>query len=62
MFPTPVQKASPLAGLVYRLTLPLALIFWLLPVFAVALTSVRSIEDLNRGNFWGWPTQTTSTA
>ncbi len=62
MFPTPVQKASPLAGLVYRLTLPLALIFWLLPVFAVALTSVRSIEDLNRGNFWGWPTQTRALA
>lgn len=62
MFPTPVQKASPLAGLAYRLTLPLALIFWLLPVFAVALTSVRSIEDLNRGNFWGWPTQTRALA
>jgi multiple sugar transport system permease protein len=28
---------------------------WLLPLFAVAITSVRSIEDLNRGNFWGWP-------
>ena len=62
MFPTPIQKASPLAGLAYRLTLPLALIFWLLPVFAVALTSVRSIEDLNRGNFWGWPTQTRALA
>ncbi len=62
MFPTPVQKASPLAGLVYRLTLPVALVFWLLPIFAVALTSVRSIEDLNRGNFWGWPTQTRALA
>lgn len=58
MFPTPIQKASPLSGALYRLTLPAALAFWLLPVFAVALTSVRSIEDLNRGNFWGWPTET----
>ena len=58
MFPTPIAKASPAANAAYRLSLPLALIFWLLPVFAVALTSIRSIEDLNRGNFWGWPTET----
>lgn len=58
MFPTPVQKASPLVRLAYRVTLPVALVFWLLPVFAVALTSVRSIADLNRGNFWGWPSET----
>jgi multiple sugar transport system permease protein len=57
MFPTPIQKASPAAGLAYRLSLPLALMIWLLPVFAVALTSIRSIEDLNRGNFWGWPSE-----
>ena len=58
MFPTPVQKASPLVRLAYRVALPVALVFWLLPVFAVALTSVRSIADLNRGNFWGWPSET----
>lgn len=58
MFPTPIQKASPTAGILYRASLPVALLFWLLPVFAVALTSIRSIEDLNRGNFWGWPTDT----
>ncbi len=58
MFPTPIQKASPMAGALYRLSLPVALIFWLLPVFAVALTSIRTIEDLNRGDFWGWPSQT----
>ena len=23
----------------------------------VALTSVRSIDDLNRGNLWGWPSE-----
>lgn len=62
MFPTPIQKASPLARLAYRVTLPLALVVWLLPVFAVALTSVRSIADLNRGNFWGWPGETRALA
>ena len=57
MYPTPIQKASPTTQFLYRLSLPLAVVVWLLPLFAVALTSVRSIDDLNRGNFWGWPTQ-----
>lgn len=56
MFPAPIQKASAPARVGYGIALPLSLIVWLLPLFAVMLTSVRSIEDLNRGNFWGWPT------
>jgi multiple sugar transport system permease protein len=28
----------------------------MLPLAGVALTSIRSADDLNRGNFWGWPT------
>ena len=32
------------------------LIIWLLPLIAVALTSVRSGGDLFAGNYWGWPT------
>jgi multiple sugar transport system permease protein len=31
---------------------------WLLPLMGVALTSTRSIEDLNAGNYWGWPKTT----
>jgi multiple sugar transport system permease protein len=57
MFPQPIGKASPAVQGLYRASLPLAVIVWLLPLFAVALTSVRSIEDLNRGNFWGWPSE-----
>ena len=56
MFPTPIEKTSPATQTAYRIALPLSLLLWLLPLLAVALTSVRSIEDLNRGNFWGWPT------
>ena len=56
MFPAPIQKSSPAKQLAYKMTLPLAVLVWLLPLFAIALTSVRSIDDLNRGNFWGWPT------
>lgn len=57
MFPTPIQRTAPATQAAYRAALPLALLVWLLPLLAVALTSVRSIEDLNRGNFWGWPTR-----
>jgi multiple sugar transport system permease protein len=56
MFPAPVEFAPRYLGFLYRVALPLTLGMWLLPLAGVALTSVRSIEDLNRGNFWGWPT------
>jgi len=57
MFPTPIQKAGATTRMLYYIALPVSVVFWLLPLFAVALTSLRSIEDLNRGNFWGWPTK-----
>ncbi len=57
MFPTPIQKSGPLANISYRVAVPISLILWLLPLIAVMLTSVRSIEDINKGNYWGWPEQ-----
>ena len=56
MFPTPIQKTSKAAQLAYKIALPVALIIWLLPLIAVALTSVRSAGDITAGNYWGWPT------
>ncbi len=56
MFPTPVEKWSPTNRALYRGALPLALLIWLLPLLAVALTSVRSLGDITAGNYWGWPT------
>lgn len=56
MFPAPVDRASPAIRRMYNIALPVALIFWLLPLIAVALTSVRSSGDINAGNYWGWPT------
>ncbi|MBV7395950.1 carbohydrate ABC transporter permease [Mameliella sediminis] len=56
MFPTPIQKRSATAQTVYKIALPIALIVWLLPLIAVALTSVRSAGDITAGNYWGWPT------
>jgi multiple sugar transport system permease protein len=29
---------------------------WLLPLAAVMMTSIRSLEDINTGNYWGMPT------
>ena len=57
MFPTPIRNAPAAAQVVYRVALPFSLALWLLPLAAVMLTSIRSIEDLNRGNFWGWPSE-----
>lgn len=56
MFPKPIEKSSATAQNIYRVALPFALILWLLPLIAVALTSIRSAGDLTAGNYWGWPT------
>ena len=56
MFPRPIQKASPASRVAYKVALPIALIFWLLPLIAVAITSIRSAGDITAGNYWGWPT------
>ena len=57
MYPAPIDRASPIARAAYRIALPASLVLWLLPLIGVALTSVRSLDDLSRGNFWGWPTE-----
>ncbi len=57
MYPMPIQRAPAVGQIAYRVALPLSLAIWLLPLAAVMLTSVRSLEDLNRGNFWGWPSE-----
>ena len=56
MFPTPINQTSVATQIIYKVALPLALLVWLLPLLAVALTSVRSAGDITSGNYWGWPT------
>ena len=56
MFPKPIENSNIIIQSVYRVALPIVLIIWLLPLIAVALTSVRSGGDLFAGNYWGWPT------
>ncbi len=55
MFPAPIQKATPPKRYLYYAAVVVALVAWLLPLLAVLLTSIRSAEDLNMGNYWGWP-------
>jgi multiple sugar transport system permease protein len=55
MFPAPIDKASPPKRYLYYVSVVVALVAWLLPLLAVLLTSIRSAEDLNMGNYWGWP-------
>lgn len=57
MFPTPIQNTTRTVQILYRVALPISVIVWLLPLIAVMLTSVRSIADINAGNYWGWPTE-----
>jgi multiple sugar transport system permease protein len=57
MFPTPIHLTSRPTQWLYRIALPLALLVWLLPIIAVAFTSVRGLSDLSNGNYWGMPTE-----
>ena len=53
MFPRPIEKASPPAKALYKIALPVALIIWLLPLLAVALTSLRSQADISKRQLLG---------
>jgi multiple sugar transport system permease protein len=55
MFPAPIQEASAPKRYAYYALIVIAVILWLMPLLAVMVTSVRSLEDLNAGNYWGMP-------
>ena len=55
MFPRPIQQTSRLTQNLYKIALPVALIFWLFPLLGVAITSVRPASDLAQGNYFGMP-------
>ena len=57
MFPTPIEKTSPLVRTLYRVAVPVVLVLWLLPMFAILLTSIRGNADIIAGNYWGWPSE-----
>ncbi|MEP9372341.1 carbohydrate ABC transporter permease [Mesorhizobium sp. KR1-2] len=55
MFPTPVERSSPLVRYGYHIALPVALVLWLLPLIGVAVTSLKPTGDLAAGNYFGLP-------
>lgn len=57
MFPAPIARAAPAVRWMYLAGLPVSLLIWLLPILAVALTSIRGAGDIAAGNYWGWPTE-----
>lgn len=57
MFPAPIHNKGPWAVVSYRVAVIIALVLWLIPLLAIALTSVRSLEDISKGNLWGWPSK-----
>ncbi len=56
MFPAPIKTRSPSFQVSYRVGIWVVLFIWLLPLLAVMLTSIRSLQDITNGNYWGWPT------
>lgn len=55
MFPKPIGALSPRARLAYKLSIPVVLGIWLLPLIGIAVTSVRPASDLAAGNYFGMP-------
>jgi multiple sugar transport system permease protein len=49
----PAARRRPRAHVLRNLVI--IVLLRLVPLLGVALTSMRSIEDLHRGNYWGWP-------
>jgi multiple sugar transport system permease protein len=57
MFPRPIQDQSRRRQILYKIALPISLVVWLLPMIAIIATAGRSLSDLNRGNYWGIPSE-----
>lgn len=51
------SKAGRFTNISYRVALPISIVMWLLPLIAVMMTSIRSMDDINKGNYWGWPSE-----
>ncbi|MDX0131862.1 ABC transporter permease subunit [Sinorhizobium meliloti] len=57
MYPRPVPETAHAGRRLYMRVVGAILIIWLAPLFAVILTSFRSMADVMSGNLWGWPTE-----
>jgi multiple sugar transport system permease protein len=55
MFPLPIAERALRIRAVYVAAIVVLLALWLLPLAGVLLTSARSLDEINRGQFFGWP-------
>lgn len=55
MFPKPIEKSSKPFRVGYQVALPIALLFWLAPLIAVALFSIKPGVDFTSGSYWALP-------
>ena len=55
MFPKPVERSPAPVRTLYKVSLPVTLFIWLVPLLAIVATSIRPAEDINSGNVFGWP-------
>jgi len=55
MFPTPLEKRSRSARITYQAFPPVALLFWLLPLLAVAIFTIKPGAGFTNANYWGIP-------
>jgi len=46
MYPLPVASWKPANRALYKVSLPISLVIWLMPLLAVLVTSVRSSDEL----------------
>ncbi len=58
MYPRPIPPERKGLRVAYGLIVWVVLACWLLPLFAIILTSFRTFEDVMAGNYWTWPTET----
>ncbi|WP_411036539.1 carbohydrate ABC transporter permease [Shinella sp. BYT-45] len=57
MFPRPIPEDALWHRRLYMAATAMILLLWLAPLFAIILTSLRSMQDVMGGNLWGWPTR-----
>ena len=57
MFPTPIEKTGFWSRNLYKVSLPIALVIWLIPLLGVMMTAVRGPGDITAGNLWGVPSE-----
>lgn len=55
MYPQPIQQASKATNIIYRFSLIFALVLWLTPLVAIFLTSMRSGDEVAKGEYWTKP-------